>query len=70
MKPTNFPTQDQKPSPRKNGLKLAVGPLFPAAFFFSWVGIDFIQENRLRETRPNRILTVLTFPPIGVPLWG
>ena len=39
VKPTS-PTQGQA-NPRKKGLKVAFGPLFPAANKFSWVGIGF-----------------------------
>ena len=41
MKPTNPPTQGQ-PNPRKIGLKVAFGPLFPTEINFSWVRIGFI----------------------------
>ena len=41
MKPTNSPTQGQ-PNPRKSRLKVAIGPLFPTANNFSWVGAGFI----------------------------
>ena len=56
MKP-NSPTHGQ-PNPRKNRLKVAFGPLFPAANIFLWVGIDFIPGtgSRLQETQPNQIL--------------
>ena len=53
MKPTNCPTQGQ-PNPRKNWLKVAIGPLFPTANNFSWVGICFYVGNRLRDTQPNQ----------------
>ena len=50
MKPTNSPTQGQ-PNPRKIGLKVVFGPIFPTANIFSWVGIDFIQETDYKK--PN-----------------
>ena len=55
MKPPNSPTQGQ-PNPRKIRVKVAFGPRFPTADNFSWVGIDFMQVFRLRETQPNQIL--------------
>ena len=33
--------------PRKNRLKMALGPLFPTANNFSWVWIGFVVENGL-----------------------
>ena len=42
-------------NPRKTRLKVALGPLFPTANNFSWVGIDFIQETEY-EAQPNQSL--------------
>ena len=56
VKPTNSPTQGQ-PNPRKNilsRLKAAVGPLFPTANTFSWVGIYFIEETKYKKPNPNQ----------------
>ena len=41
VKPTNSQTQAQI-NARKASLIVAVGPLFPTANAFSWVGIDFV----------------------------
>ena len=41
MEPTNSPTQGQ-PNPTTIRLKVAIGPLFPTANDFSWIGIGFI----------------------------
>ena len=50
MKPTNSPTQGQ-PNPRRKRFKVALGPLFPTASNFSWVGTDFISETDWKK--PN-----------------
>ena len=50
-KPTNSPTQGQ-PNPRKNRLKVAIGPLFPTANDFSWVEIEFISETDYKKPSP------------------
>ena len=55
VKPTNSPTQGQS-NPRKNRLKVAFEPLFPTAYFFSWVGIDFIYETDCKKPNSNQIL--------------
>ena len=55
MKPSNSPTQGQS-NPRKNRLKVAFEPLFPTAYFFSWVGIDFIYETDCKKPNSNQIL--------------
>ena len=53
MKPTNSPTQGQ-PNPRKNRFKVAIGPLFPIANNFSWVGIGFIKETDNKKPNPTK----------------
>ena len=53
MKPTNSPTHGQ-PNPRKFGLKVAIGPLFPTASIFSWVGIGFTQETDCKKPNPTK----------------
>ena len=35
-------TTQGQPNPRNNRLKVALGPLFPTANSFSWVGIGFM----------------------------
>ena len=51
--PNPRPTQSLVKLEKKGG----VGPLFPTANIFSWVGIDFIQEtDYVQETQPDQIL--------------
>ena len=52
MKP-NSPTQDQ-PNPRKITLKVAIGPLIPAANNFSWVGNGFMYETDYKNPNPTK----------------
>ena len=54
MKPTNYPTQGQ-PNPRKNGLQVAFGPLFPTEECFL-VGWDwFYMETNYKKPNPTKL---------------
>ena len=46
MKLPNSPTQGLR-------LKVAIGPLFPTANIFSWVGIGFMYETGYEKPNPT-----------------
>ena len=46
---------------------MAIGPLFPTANTFSWVGTDFIWETDCKEPNPTKIVRE---HPIVSPLVG
>ena len=50
---------DELPNPRptqpnKIRLKVAFGPLFPTAYIFWWVWIDFIWETDYKKVNPTK----------------